>query len=87
MKTDISNASLASVIVPIYNTQGYLVRCIESILNQTYTNMEIILVNDGSTDDSLSVCEEYDHVSLYTSMKFSRIKNYHKKARCGGIHL
>lgn len=59
MKTDISNASLASVIVPIYNTQGYLVRCIESILNQTYTNMEIILVNDGSTDDSLSVCEEY----------------------------
>jgi hypothetical protein len=36
---------------------------------------------------SVSVCEEYDHVSLYTSMKFSRIKNYHKKARCGGIHL
>lgn len=50
---------LVSVIVPIYNTQGYLKRCIESILNQSYINMEIILVNDGSTDCSLSVCEEY----------------------------
>lgn len=50
---------LVSVIVPIYNTENYLDRCIESILCQTYTNMEIILVNDGSTDDSLSVCERY----------------------------
>lgn len=50
---------LASVIVPIYNTQSYLGRCIESILNQSYINMEIILVNDGSTDASLSVCEGY----------------------------
>lgn len=52
-------ASLVSVIVPIYNTYNYLPRCIESIINQTYTNMEIILVNDGSTDDSLHVCEGY----------------------------
>lgn len=51
--------ALVSVIVPIYNTQSYLKRCIESILNQTYTNMEIILVNDGSTDTSLAICEEY----------------------------
>lgn len=50
---------LVSVIVPIYNTKNYLARCIESILKQTYTNMEIILVNDGSTDESLSVCERY----------------------------
>lgn len=48
-----------SVIVPIYNTENYLPRCIESILRQTYQNMEIILVDDGSTDDSLYVCEKY----------------------------
>ena len=50
---------LVSIIVPIYNTQNYLARCIESILCQTYANTEIILVNDGSTDDSLSVCEKF----------------------------
>lgn len=42
-----------SVIVPIYNMENYLKRCVESILNQTYTNLEIILVDDGSTDSSL----------------------------------
>ncbi len=43
---------LISVIVPIYNVQDYLDKCINSIINQTYTNLEVILVNDGSTDDS-----------------------------------
>ena len=51
--------SLVSIIVPIYNTQEFLPRCLDSILNQSYANMQIVLVNDGSTDDSLSVCEEY----------------------------
>ncbi len=50
---------LVSVIVPIYNTQEFLPRCLDSILNQSYINMEIILVNDGSTDDSLTICERY----------------------------
>lgn len=50
---------LVSVIVPIYNTQEFLPRCLDSILNQSYQNMEIILVNDGSTDDSLLICERY----------------------------
>lgn len=50
---------LVSVIVPIYNTQEYLPRCLDSILNQSYADMEIILVDDGSTDDSASVCEKY----------------------------
>lgn len=50
---------LVSVIVPIYNTREFLQRCLDSILNQSYTHMEIILVNDGSTDDSVSVCEKY----------------------------
>ncbi|QWU98701.1 glycosyltransferase family 2 protein [Francisella salimarina] len=51
--------SLVSIIIPIYNTQNYLPRCLESIINQSYKNLEIILVNDGSTDNSLEICESY----------------------------
>lgn len=50
---------LISVIVPIYNTSKYLSKCIDSIINQTYKNLEIILVNDGSTDNSLDICNKY----------------------------
>lgn len=49
-----------SVIVPVYNTQKYLKRCIESVLNQTYKNYEIILINDGSTDNSLKILKKYE---------------------------
>ena len=49
-----------SVIVPVYNTQKYLKRCIESVLNQTYKNYEIILINDGSTDNSLEILKKYE---------------------------
>lgn len=48
-----------SVIVPVYNVQNYLERCIESVLNQTFKNFELILVNDGSTDNSLNICKRY----------------------------
>lgn len=50
---------LISVIVPVYNTEQYLPDCIESILNQTYKNIEILLVDDGSEDESLNICREY----------------------------
>lgn len=50
---------LISLIIPIYNIEQYLKKCIESVLNQTYTNLEIILINDGSTDSSYSICTEY----------------------------
>lgn len=53
-----SKAPLVSVIVPIYNTEKYLSNCIESILDQTYKKVEVILVDDGSTDRSLKNCEE-----------------------------
>lgn len=48
-----------SIIVPIYNTSRFLDECINSILKQTYKNLEIILVNDGSTDDSLKKINDY----------------------------
>lgn len=50
---------LLSIIVPIYNTSKYLEKCILSIISQTYSNLEIVLVNDGSTDDSLEICRRY----------------------------
>lgn len=49
-----------SVIMPIYNCEKYLKRSIESVLNQTYKKLELILINDGSTDNSLKVCREYE---------------------------
>lgn len=50
---------MVSVIVPIYNVEKYLERCLDSIVNQTYRNLEIILVNDGSTDRSGEICRRY----------------------------
>ena len=49
-----------SIIIPIYNTERFLKRCIESCLSQTYKNIEVILVNDGSTDHSKEICERYE---------------------------
>ena len=53
---------LISIIMPVYNAEKYLNRSIESIMNQTYNNIEIILVNDGSTDNSLSICSNYQKI-------------------------
>ena len=50
---------LVSVIIPVYNVAPYLTACLESVINQTYSNLEIILVNDGSTDGSETICKEY----------------------------
>lgn len=50
---------LVSVLIPLYNTDKYLVECLDSIINQTYKNLEVIIVNDGSTDNSLPIANEY----------------------------
>jgi len=66
-----SNNRKISVIVPVYNVEPYLRRCVDSILAQTMKNLEIILVDDGSTDNSGAVCDEY-------AKKDSRIVVHHK---------
>ena len=63
--------SLISVVVPVYNVEKYLDRCITSIVEQTYHNLEIILVDDGSTDNSGKVCDEW-------CQKDGRVKAFHK---------
>lgn len=60
-----------SIIVPVYNTEKYLQRCVESLINQTYKNLEIILVDDGSTDKSGKICDDY-------AKKNSKVKVFHK---------
>lgn len=50
---------MISVIVPVYNVSKFLPNCLESIVNQTYKDLEIILINDGSTDNSLEICKDY----------------------------
>lgn len=50
---------MVSVIIPVFNVEKYLGRCLDSVINQTYRNIEIILVNDGSTDKSLDICRQY----------------------------
>ncbi|EOA7298807.1 hypothetical protein CU026_0105 [Enterococcus faecium] len=64
---------LISVIVPIYNKQDYLSKCIETILNQSYSNLEIILVNDGSTDLSEQICIEFSRNDR--RIKYLKTKN------------
>lgn len=66
------NDSLISVIVPVYNVEAFLRQCVDSILAQTYKNLEIILVDDGSTDQSGAICDEY-------AQRYPNIVAIHKK--------
>lgn len=80
------NNSKVSIIIPVYNAGKYLYQCLDSIVNQTYENLEIIIVDDGSTDDSSKICDKY-------AQNDSRIKVVHKenegvsKARNTGIEM
>ena len=64
-----------SVIVPVYNTKDYLEQCVQSILSQTYKHLEVLLVDDGSTDGSAELCDalsEQDALPLSTSQTAER---------------
>ena len=80
------NNELISIIVPIYNVQKYLDRCMKTLLNQTYRNIEIILVDDESPDECPKMCEEYAKID-------QRVKVIHKKngglgfARNSGLEI
>lgn len=63
---------LVSIIVPVYNVEKYLNRCVDSLVNQTYKNIEILLIDDNSKDSSLRLCEEYEE-------KDARVKVFHKE--------
>jgi glycosyltransferase involved in cell wall biosynthesis len=65
-------SNLITVIVPVYNTARYLRECVDSIINQTYKNLEIILVDDGSTDNCPQICDDY-------AAKDPRVKVIHKQ--------
>ena len=77
---------LVSIIVPIYNRELILEKCVDSILNQTYKKLEIILVDDGSPDNCPKICDDY-------AKKDERIKVIHKKngglssARNAGLEI
>lgn len=65
-------SKLVSIIIPVYKVEQYLKRCMDSILNQTYKNIEIILVNDGSPDNCPALCDEYAKID-------SRVRVIHKE--------
>ena len=67
---------MISIIVPVYNTEQYLHRCVDSILAQTYTDFELLLIDDGSSDSSGAICDEY-------ATKDSRVRVFHKEN--GGV--
>lgn len=66
------NSDLITIIVPVYNVEKYFDRCVKSILGQTYTNLQIILIDDGSTDKSVGLCDKYAAVD-------KRIEVFHQK--------
>ena len=70
------NGDIISIIVPVYNTEEYLDKCILSIMAQTYADFELLLIDDGSTDSSGSICDKY-------AAQDSRVRVFHKEN--GGV--
>ena len=69
---DIYENSMLSIVVPVFYIENEISRCVNSLLNQTYKNIEILLVDDGSTDSSGKICDDY-------ALKDNRVRVFHKK--------
>ena len=74
-----------SIIVPVYNAQDYLKKCLDSLINQTYENIEIIAVNDASTDDSLAIL--YDYEKSYSNFKVINLEKNHRQGGARNIGI
>ena len=72
MMKKIDESPLISIIIPVYNVAPFLSQCIQSVLDQTYTHLEVIIVDDGSTDESPAICDKFAKLD-------TRIKVIHKK--------
>lgn len=81
-----NNNDLISIIVPVYNVEKYLPKCLDSIINQTYKNLEVILINDGSTDKSGEICKKYKDIDNRISV-IHKINEGVSVARNTGINI
>ena len=63
---------LVSILIPVYNVERYLAQCLDSIVNQTYRNLQIVIIDDGSKDNSLAICQKYAEID-------NRIEVYHQE--------
>lgn len=74
MFTTVENSLKVSLIVPVYNMESYIQQCLDSLIAQTYQDFELIIVDDGSTDQSGEICERYQS-------KFQNVNIIHKKTK------
>ena len=75
-----ANIPKISVIIPVYNAEKYLYRCIDSVLAQTYQDFELLLIDDGSKDSSGAICDEY-------AAKDARVRVFHKENGERALHV
>lgn len=82
-----NNEPLLSIILPVYNSEKYVGKAIESILNQTFKDFELIIVNDASKDDSINICKKYSHVDERIKIVDKKINEGILLARASGIKI
>ena len=76
---------LISIILPVYNCEKWVERCIKSVLNQTYKNIELIIINDGSIDNSLEICKKYEKENVIIINRYIKdveISKIYQNAAC-----
>ena len=79
------NMDKISIIVPVYNVEPYIIKCLDSITAQTHTNLEIVLINDGSPDNCGRICDEY--ASKDSRIKVNKIAEYIRRLQAYGTSI